>query len=75
MKCSIFSKTFFQSCPFFIFQGVQVRAGTGVQHHSSTIKLQEGQGREAEEDQEIKTAAENPAGTKATKHEKGRHTH
>ena len=50
---------------------MQVRAGSRVQHHRSTIKLQEGQGRKAKEDQEIKTAAENPTGAKAANHEKG----
>ena len=55
----------------FKFQGVQVRARPRVQCHLSAIKLQEGQGGTSKEDQEIKTAAEDPTGSEAANHEKG----
>ena len=51
---------------------MQVRTRSRVSDYIQTIKLQEGQRGEAEKTQKIKTAPENPTGTKATYHEKGK---
>ena len=51
---------------------MQVRTRSRVSDYIQTIKLQEGQRGKAEKTQKIKTAPENPTGTKATYHEKGK---